>query len=215
MLQTISVSEIPTPSVDNDDPAQEFFELKLGAVHFGHLYLAQETYSLIWNGTLDFKYLDETARFFLHKQIDQIKSSLSFSIENYKFRFGLEKYKTDVSLIYSDQLIQYHFDYSEETSEKADEYKNLLEDVDNIFFARYDFRLKSLPFCCTFTAENSPQNSSKGHEMAFSLPRSQPVTKSLLRWIVKNHISFRELRLYLDYHYSTPLLAKVIRTGKA
>ncbi len=208
MLEAITVSKIADITEHNAENGIEVFSLEVGPVHFGHLYLAQDTYTLTWDGTLDFKHIDDTAHLFLYKQLDYLKSALDFG-EKYKRKFSLEKYRTNVCFIVSDRLIKFHFDYSEE----PEEYKKLLDDPDQISFARYDFQLRSLPFWCCLTAENPQGTSFRDRELAFLVPRSQPITKSLLWWIVKNHVSIRELKLRLDYHKSEPILSKVISTG--
>jgi hypothetical protein len=193
---------------DGAENSIEVFSLQVGQIHFAHLYLAQDTYTLAWDGTLDFKHINDTAHFFLYKQLDYLKSTFDFR-EKYKRKFSIEKYRTNVCFIVSGKLKKFRFDYSAE----PDEYKKLVDDPDQISFARYDFQLRSMPFWCSLTAENPEGTSFKDRELAFLVPRSQPITKSLLWWIVKNHVSIRELKLRLDYHKSEPVLMKAIATG--
>jgi hypothetical protein len=208
LLEAITVSKIADVREDDAENCIEVFNLQVGPIHFGHLYLSQDTYTLTWDGTLDFKHINDSALFFLYKQLDYIKTTFDFR-EKYKRKFSLEKYKTRVCFVVSGRLKKFHFDYSAE----PDDYKKLLDDPDQISFARYDFEFRSMPFWCSLTADNPQGTSFKDRELAFMVPRSQPITKSLLWWIVKNHVSIRELKLRLDYHKSEPVLRKAITAG--
>jgi hypothetical protein len=208
LLEPITLSKITDIVEDNAENHIEVFDLQVGPIQFGTLYLSSDSYTFTWDGTLEFNHIDDTAHNFFYKQLDYLKSTLNFT-QKYKRKFSLEKYTTRVCFIVSDELIKFQFEYSD----VPDDYKALVDDADQISFARYDFQFESAPFWCSLTAENPHGASYREREVAFSLPRSLPITKSLLWWIVKKHVSIRELKLRLNYHASEPILMNAITNG--
>jgi len=199
MIRKLTIEEVTRSNEEGDNQANIFY-LRVGDIDFGYLYLTADNYTLAWDGSLDFEYLDETARYYLYKQLDATKTIFSFS---------LERYTTEASLIVSGELKKFQFAHVKQ----PEEYRQVLADPNQISFARYDFKLESLPHTYSFTAENPACTPQKDREMAILLPRSLPLTKSTLRWVVGNHVSFRELKLAVDYHYTSALLDKLITGG--
>lgn len=200
MHKRLTVHRIKSPGEIDPNGNIDVFKIKFGEVDFSYLYLLEDVYTLAWTGSLDFKYLDDTARFFLYKQIDDLKPTF--------LNFSYQKYVTQVSLIVADKLIKYSYEYSRQ----PDEYRQILVQPKRIAFARYDFRIGSSPLSFSFTAENPEATPSGDSEIAVSLPRSRPLTKRLLRWIVGHHRSHNRLNLAVDYHNMPPALTKVIET---
>lgn len=195
MSKVITVREAST-SADSDNDIV-VFSVEVGPVHFGFLYLTSESYTLAWDGALDFRYLHEKAHFFLYKQS--------------AFEFDLEDYDTRVALIVSNELKKFTY----ERSDQPNNLKALLDKPNQISFARYDFQLKSSTARYSFTAENPQATLSDHREVAVMLAREQPLSKRLLRWAVGNHVAFRDLKLGVDYHASFDNLNYAIVSGKA
>lgn len=198
MTKQLTASLLPTPAEVDAGKVDNVLKLQVSDIDFGYLYITEENYTITWMGNLDFHYIDESAQYFFYRQLDELKS---------RFEFSIEKYTTCVSIIAADKLHRFKFKYSD----NPQEYRTILDDPDQITFARYDFQLSSQPGVYCFSAEKAQDASSGGGELAILLPRHQPLAKGLLRWIVKNHISFKRLRLNFDYHYNYANLVKLIK----
>jgi hypothetical protein len=198
MPHAIRADKIETLSGVDDGEQTDVYNLKVGEIDLGYLYLTGHNYTLTWDADFEFRHLQDFALAFLYRQLDVVKGFLNFRVI---------RHSTKVSLVSSNKL--YRFAFSQ--TKCPDEYEALLSNPNSISFARYDFELESLPAIYSFTAENPYATPQGNREMAILLPRSQPLAKGLLNWIVINHIHYRELKhsfdLYSSYHKLATLIA--------
>jgi hypothetical protein len=196
--QLLTMSPVATPDEAPAENRLNVYQLQVGGIDFGYLFLSTESYTLTWPGELDFHYIDETAHYFLFRQLDEIRSPNP----------SVEKHATDVSLVVGGDLKQFDFDQSPQRRE----YRTLLEEPDSIAFARYDFHLDKARHTYSFSAENRQHDPSSDGEMAILLPRSKVVAKGLFRWVIKNHAASRRLRLTIDFHNSYGELKRLLES---
>ena|GEM_PF-5195801 len=206
MLEVVSYQDLTESSEESNEQGIKVFKLEVDDIPFGFLYLTDESYTLAWDGLLDFKRVDDEAQSFFYTQLDQLKHS-----DPQRSFLGLpvKKFTTLISLIISDKLVKYTL--REKDQDQIDKFKNLLRQANEISFIRFDFLLRNPQFKCSFTAENPHSTRYRDCELAVMLPRSQAITRSFLRWVIKRHASSEELRKHeIDLKSSGAELSKLV-----
>ncbi len=183
MLEVINYQDLTGRAEEIEEHGAQVFKLEVESLHFGFLYLTPATYTLAWNGLLDFGRVDAEAAGFLYQRLDEQKKSF-LEISHYRF-------ETMVSLIIRDRL----FKYTLNDPNQRNQYREMLRDGGSISFIRYDFIVRESPLRFSFTAENPHNTPANDCELAVMLPRSQPISEGLLRWVISHHASFQKQRI--------------------
>ncbi|HEV7398277.1 MAG TPA: hypothetical protein VGN86_17325 [Pyrinomonadaceae bacterium] len=158
--------------------------LVIGEITFGHLYLTSEDYTLAWPGNNEeYPYASDNAAHFIIKQLETDKKELGLI---------LTSYDTRVRLRIGNAIREFNFQKSFEVKDFQEVEPMLGESV----FARYDFNCNfdGLRADFAFSAENPQAESNDNGEMAVRLPRTHPLTKWALQWIIDKHISSKKLK---------------------
>ena len=199
MLEVVTYRNLTEPTEEIEEQGAQVYKLDVDNIPLGFLYLTPDSYTLAWNGLLDFRKVDDEARGFFYRQLDEQKKSF-FEVSHYN-------HETKVSLIVKDRLLK----YSLNDPEQLREYAELLRRDGAVSFIRYDFLVRESPLRFGFTAENPHGTPHDDCELAVMLPRSQPVTRSLLRWIISRHTLSRHLReLDIDLKASGDRLSELV-----
>jgi hypothetical protein len=184
------------------DPQERAYVLKASAdgqeAPFGFLYVSATGYTLGWPGALDFSMLER-----------EVVQELPQSMEAGEVIASNLLAKSTVSLILGAgdalQMVKCRLQDSEERSK----YRSLLATPSAIDFVRYDVGDDSSPLQYTFTAENARADTEPG-EICVARPKKEPVTPSLLDWIVEHHAQGTGLAGNLNRDAAASTLTSVI-----
>lgn len=197
---TFRVQETQGDTSNHPDQVGEIpFSIDLGETPFGLLYITPRTYTLAWEGSVDFLELEK-----------EVFQALAIATGSPYADFGdLElRNRTSVALGFplkdgSDRLEKYRL---KEPTEYSD-YSLALKNPGAINFARYDFSDNALadPYF-SFMAENAALES----EVALQIAKSYSCTKDLLRWMLAHHERYRLLVHQLDLEPSVSTINRHI-----
>jgi hypothetical protein len=187
----LTINELYVPGRGDDVSEGDIlgvYDLQIGAVAFGQLYVTEDDYTIAWPGNFDeFRYRNDNASHFITKQLDSDRGKLGLRTTGYEAK---------VTLVVERELRQFRFD----SFEKPADYKELSEVGGDVTFARYDFDCRFEGGDVSgakyaFSTENPAAKSKDNGEMALLLSRTQPLALGLLRdWIADKHIHSRELK---------------------
>lgn len=192
---TLTTSEVYVPS-DGDDVDEGdivgIYDLHIGNVRFGQLYLTTENYTIVWPGNFEqFKYRNDNASHFIIRQMASDLRRSGWRVREYSARVLFVIYDEENK---SHRAHRFRFD----SFESPEDYRPLLDFSDEVVFARYDFECHFEgdlpPASYAFTSENPQAKSKDNGEMALLLPRTHKLAMGLLREWADKHVHSRDLK---------------------
>jgi hypothetical protein len=169
-------------------PSENFYNLDIGGLPFGFLYIRPEARTLGWQGAFNFTSLTSEA-------LERLPSYIEPDWTPTRTQDSIM-----VSLIrQAGELTVYDLRQEEQYNQYQDIVKQP-EEIDKISFVRYDVQHPSTPSTLqySFTAENPRWHPATGNELTILLPRSQSWSSKLLEWVIEHHIEASLLRKRLD-----------------
>ncbi len=168
---------------------EQAYLLNVDGQLFLRVYVMPDTYTLAWNGVIDFSKLTGQILYALPRTMHgpgngSVHTPPAFLPKTIRYLIKA----TTVSLIISGQVET----YSLVNPLEYRAYKKILRDKSaDIRFARFDIRNRALRrdrmFEYTFTASNPDVLGSEASELTILMPKPQTWSSNLIGWILKHH----------------------------
>lgn len=185
---------------------EEVYLLDVSGVRFGFLYVTRWASTLGWNGTLRFSKLESEA-------LEHLSSLISAG-----------KKQLVPNELRARNAINVYFAIANESSVECElkkpgdfsKYIYVLNKFNQISFVRYDVQDTSVasPLVYSFTAENPDWLATNDGELTIKLPKSQPWSANLLRWVTEHHSAATFLKDKVDLQDTSATLSKLSRSLK-
>ncbi|HEX6746603.1 MAG TPA: hypothetical protein VF092_04850 [Longimicrobium sp.] len=184
-------------------PEGRGYVLDAGGRAFGFLYVTPSSYTLAWDGSVDFAAIEQKAIESL-----AVSTGLGSQLASGRRMISVFEYAR-ASMIFRvecgwDQLIEFRLD------DPADyaAYCEALRHSRELLFARYDFHDSQL-MEYSFIAQN-PLHPTDERELAIILPAHRPCSAELLRWITSHHTAFAQEHSRVDFTISAQTICQLV-----